>query len=287
MSRPEEGAGPAGGEKLPSRKLTVGPDGPEKPAGPEEPGEERSSRGPEETAGTAGEAGKTGAAGKLGKYGDAGEGKGTGEAGEKEPPPAVPTPEKELPPGFDLPAFYAGERPGGAERGRAVHLVMQTLDLALPPDEAAVRRHLAYLVAREILRPEERRLVLPRVIARFWRGELGRRVLAAAKDNRLWREVSFTLGVPVPELYPETAGRVPPEETVLLQGTIDCLLAEEDGLVIIDYKTDRLTENELPAAAERYRPQLALYARAAQQILGRPVREKYLYFFSLGRAVAM
>ncbi|MEW5897548.1 MAG: UvrD-helicase domain-containing protein [Bacillota bacterium] len=195
--------------------------------------------------------------------------------------------ESELPPGFDLPAFYAGEHPGGTERGRAVHLVMQTLELASPPDEAAVRRHLASLVAREILRPEERRLVRPAEIARFWRGELGRRVLAAAKNGRLWREVPFTLGLPVPELYPETAGRVPPEETVLLQGTIDCLLVEEDGLVIIDYKTDRLTEDELPAATDRYRPQLALYARAAQKILGRPVREKYLYFFALDRAVAV
>ncbi|MCL6447530.1 MAG: UvrD-helicase domain-containing protein [Armatimonadetes bacterium] len=195
--------------------------------------------------------------------------------------------ESELPPGLDLPAFYAGEHPGGTERGRAVHLVMQTLELASPPDEAAVRRHLASLVEREILRPEERRLVRPAEIVRFWRGELGRRVLAAAKNGRLWREVPFTLGLPVPELYPETAGRVPPGETVLLQGTIDCLLVEEDGLVIIDYKTDRLTEDELPAAADRYRPQLALYARAAQQILSRPVLEKYLYFFALDRAVAV
>lgn len=276
MSRPEEGAGPASGVPVPSGDSAAGT-----PIGVTGAPGEDVFREPEEPAGTVA---KTWGTGRTNGEEDAGEVGTVGAAGEKEP--AVP-PQSELPPGFDLPAFYAGEHPGGTERGRVVHLVMQSLDLTSPPDEAAVRRHLASLVAREILRPEERRLVRPAEIARFWRGELGRRVLAAAKNGRLWREVPFTLGLPVPELYPETAGRVPPEETILLQGTIDCLLVEEDGLVIVDYKTDRLTEDELAAAADRYRPQLALYARAAQQILSRPVREKYLYFFALDRAVAV
>ncbi|MDQ0287264.1 ATP-dependent helicase/nuclease subunit A [Desulfofundulus luciae] len=194
---------------------------------------------------------------------------------------------EELPPGFDLPAFYTGENFTGAGRGRVVHLVMQGMELDALPDEAEVRRHLDRLVEREILRPEEVQLVRPVEIARFWRTDLGRRVLAAAKDNRLWREVPFTLGLEVPELYPELSDKVPPGEIILLQGVIDCLLVEEKGLVIIDYKTDRLTEKDLDDAVGRYRIQLDLYARAAQKILGRPVREKYLYFFALNRAVAV
>jgi ATP-dependent helicase/nuclease subunit A len=99
--------------------------------------------------------------------------------------------------------------------------------------------------------------------------------------------VPFTLGLEVPELYPELSDKVPPGEFILLQGVIDCLLVEENGLVIIDYKTDRLTEEGLGDAVRRYRIQLDLYSRAAVKILARPVLEKYIYFFALNRAVAV
>ncbi|WP_194175010.1 UvrD-helicase domain-containing protein [Desulfofundulus thermobenzoicus] len=194
---------------------------------------------------------------------------------------------EELPPGFDLPAFYAGQSLSGADRGRVVHLVMQLLPLDGPLDEGEIRRQLDRLVEKEILRPEERRLVDAAAIARFWRTDLGRRALAAAREGRLWREVPFTLGLPVPDLYPEMAGKVPPEETILLQGVMDLLLVEGDGLVIVDYKTDWLTGQDLDEGVNRYRIQLNLYARAAGKLLGRPVKEKYLYFFSLNRAVAV
>jgi ATP-dependent helicase/nuclease subunit A len=195
--------------------------------------------------------------------------------------------ERELPPGFDLPAFYTGDRFTGAGRGRVVHLVMQSLELEDFPDESAVRRHLERLVEREILRPEEVQLVRPAEIARFWRTALGKRVLAAAREGRLWREVPFTLGLEVTELYPELSAAVPAGESILLQGVIDCLLVEDSGLVVIDYKTDRLAEEGLEEAVRRYRIQLDLYGRAAEKILSRPVREKYLYFFALNRAVAV
>lgn len=190
-------------------------------------------------------------------------------------------------PGFDLPAFYTGERYDGAERGRVVHLVMENIELIPPLDRARVQRQLDSLVDREILRPEQRRLVRAEEIANFFAGNLGRRVLDAARKGFLWREVPFTLGLPVPELYPELAGKVPGEDFILLQGVIDCLLVEEGGLVLIDYKTDRLTGKQLDDAVSRYRVQLELYARAARTILRRPVREKYLYFFALNRAATV
>ncbi|HHW43406.1 MAG TPA: hypothetical protein GXX25_06265, partial [Desulfotomaculum sp.] len=93
--------------------------------------------------------------------------------------------------------------------------------------------------------------------------------------------------LPVPDLYPEVTGRVSPKETILLQGVMDLLLVEGDGLVIVDYKTDWLTEQDLDEGVNRYRVQVDLYARAAEKLLGRPVKEKYLYFFSLNRAVAV
>lgn len=77
------------------------------------------------------------------------------------------------------------------------------------------------------------------------------------------------------------------DERILLQGIADCFFYEGDGVVLIDYKTDRVTAEEAPARAERYRTQMEYYTRGLRDILGCPVRERYLYFLHCGRAVAL
>lgn len=96
------------------------------------------------------------------------------------------------------------------------------------------------------------------------------------------------------DLYSERAGSVPvagsPDthssgaEPVLIQGVIDCLAWEEDGLLLVDYKTDRTAGLALETLRERYRLQLEYYARALQAIRQEKITGKYLYFFH-GRLV--
>ncbi|MCY9582246.1 UvrD-helicase domain-containing protein [Paenibacillus alvei] len=76
------------------------------------------------------------------------------------------------------------------------------------------------------------------------------------------------------------------EETVLVQGVIDCMFEWEGQLVLLDYKTDKVLEHRggLKALTEHYRFQLNLYARAIEQIFHRPVDRKVLYFFDAGQA---
>ena len=58
---------------------------------------------------------------------------------------------------------------------------------------------------------------------------------------------------------------------------------EEDGLVVLDYKTDRVrTADEL---VRRYQSQLTYYARALSQITGKAVKEKIIYSFALGKEI--
>ena len=74
-------------------------------------------------------------------------------------------------------------------------------------------------------------------------------------------------------------------EQVLLQGVVDCALLEADGITVLDFKTDRVTEETLPQALRRYQPQLDTYAEALARIYEMPVKEKYLYFFHMNRLV--
>lgn len=66
-------------------------------------------------------------------------------------------------------------------------------------------------------------------------------------------------------------------------GNHRCVFEEEDGLVVLDYKTDRVrTADEL---VRRYQSQLTYYARALSQITGKAVKEKIIYSFALGKEI--
>jgi len=62
---------------------------------------------------------------------------------------------------------------------------------------------------------------------------------------------------------------------------------EEDGITVIDFKTDYVTENNLSQIIFRYRGQIQTYADALQRIYEQPVKDKYLYLFHLDRLVAL
>ena len=76
-------------------------------------------------------------------------------------------------------------------------------------------------------------------------------------------------------------------EQVLLQGVIDCSVLDEDGIILLDFKTDRVSKESLTSTVEKYRSQLDTYAHAIQRIYEMPVKQKLLYFFSIDQFVAL
>ena len=72
------------------------------------------------------------------------------------------------------------------------------------------------------------------------------------------------------------------DDAVLLQGVVDCFFEEDGELVVVDFKTDRIGRAQIEERAEHYRPQLEAYSMALMRVMGKKVREKVLYFFSVG-----
>jgi len=190
------------------------------------------------------------------------------------------------------PAFLQTGPPGVAptERGQATHLLLQHVDLGGPFDEESLARAAEKLVEREIMTPRQAESVDVAGVARFFESDLGR-WLVDAKD-RVRREMPFTLALPAEEVFPDLAreAALPPTagaagETVFVQGIIDALIVEPDGLTVIDFKTDRVSAGEVPARAEFYRHQVDLYRQAVEEAWNRPVKDVWLYFLTPGRAV--
>ena len=113
----------------------------------------------------------------------------------------------------------------------------------------------------------------------FMAHDESRRIREAAADGKLWREQPFFMAVPAKELDDS----FPDDENVIIQGVIDAFWQEDSELVLLDYKTDRVTEAE--ELKKRYSVQLDLYSRALSQIKGLKVKEKLIYSFALDRFI--
>ena len=116
-------------------------------------------------------------------------------------------------------------------------------------------------------------------ILRLFNSPLGRRILGA---DSVMREFKFSVLRHASDFYTDGG-----DETILMQGVVDCCIEEDGELTVIDYKTDYVGEEGAKKHAERYRGQLEAYASALEEITGKDVREKIVYFLRTGESAAL
>jgi ATP-dependent helicase/nuclease subunit A len=168
-----------------------------------------------------------------------------------------------------------------AERGSAVHAVLQQLDVHKEWSKQKLEEFLLELVEKEFLQKDALAAIDAEKILDFLASPVAERIRQAEQS---YRETPFTLALPANELYNDWTGAA--SDKVVVQGVVDQIIVEEDGLVLLDYKTDALfgddPERRADVLMEKYRVQIELYANAIERIWKRPVKERYLYFFDKG-----
>ena len=180
-----------------------------------------------------------------------------------------------------LPAFMRQETPNaGAARGSAVHRLLELLDFAkyakLSEEVAeTLQEDIQAFVESGRLSGEYASLLVPEKIAVFLQSDCFCRMAQAQERGQLYKERPFVMTVPASVLNPA----YPDTEEVLVQGVIDVCFEENDGTVIVDYKTDRV--GKMQELADRYRTQLDYYAQAVETITKKKVKEKMIYSFAL------
>ena len=184
---------------------------------------------------------------------------------------AEPAPAKRY---FPRPAFVRDQALTPAEKGIAAHLAMQLIDFRACTDLEGVRRELLRLHASRQLTDLELEAIEPEKLWSFFGSPIGRQALAG---DGLRREFRFSVLAPAAELADG--------EQVLLQGVVVLFFDTPEGLVILDFKTDRNVMD--PEAVRRYRAQMDAYSYALGRITGRPVARRMLFFLQTGRAVEL
>ena len=117
------------------------------------------------------------------------------------------------------------------------------------------------------------------MLCTFFSTPLGRKLTT---EKNVLREFKFSILDEGESYASELSG-----EKVLLEGVVDCAIMEEDGIIVLDFKTDRVTEEDLELRVAHYRPQVEAYAQALSRIFEKEVKESYLYFFQLNRFVKL
>lgn len=169
---------------------------------------------------------------------------------------------------------FAAQEQGltAAQRGTAIHLAMQYLPLDGDGSVRWVSGELERLTQKGFLTPLQGRAVDPALLSAFVTSPLGRE-MAGAKLLR--REFKFSL------LVPQDG------EEVLFQGVVDAWFGDEEGITVLDFKSDRVSQENAAGKAEEYRPQLEAYAQALERILGLPVKRRVIWFFYRKEAVEL
>lgn len=169
------------------------------------------------------------------------------------------------------------------ERGILLHSVLQYLDLeslTQPPSEAQIRSQIDMMIESGMIRTDAITLLEPYVgaITAFAASSLASRLIEAEKqkDRGPYREIPFSMT--------ENIGN---SDFCLIQGMIDCWFAEDDGAVLVDYKSDRLSgtdEEKRQALEKRYGSQLEYYARAIERAGKTKVKEKWIWLIPDAKA---
>ena len=166
-------------------------------------------------------------------------------------------------------------------RGILYHKILELIDLTRTYHRNDIENELLLLVSKnKISKLDFDKLNLD-YIYNFTQSDVAKRMAKAMLDNKLYKEKQFVIGIKANEINEEYNS----EELILVQGIIDAFFEEEGELVLVDYKSDRIKEQEEEKLVQRYKAQLDYYQKALEQITKKKVKEKIIYSLYLSKEI--
>ena len=175
------------------------------------------------------------------------------------------------------PSFTNEGSLGGKIFGNAVHRVMQYISFEKCTDIDSIAeelQRLSSLIGEDLISQ-----ITPEMFWSFFSSEIGRKVRSA---REVYREFKFSILDDASRYEPDVR-----DDKILLQGVVDCIVVEDDGITVLDFKTDRVTIETVQSVADSYRLQVETYARAISRIFEKNVISCQLYFFRTNQFIPL
>ena len=169
---------------------------------------------------------------------------------------------------------------GGVFRGTAYHRILELLSFRNVQTDTDLEQEMERIRGEQMIDEKAFSVISQKTLEQFFRSEMAKRMIEADCCGKLHKESQFVMGIPAYEMDEADSG-----EPVLIQGIIDAWFEEEDGVVLVDYKTDRIQKGQEAVLLERYRLQMIYYARALLQITGKRVKEAIIYSLALQKEI--
>ena len=158
-----------------------------------------------------------------------------------------------------------------AQRGTAMHCFMQ--HCSFNDAKSNLDAEIVRLVDNGFITSVQAESLDKDKLNSFFNSELYKKMAAS---NNIYREIKVSSFVKANQVYD-----IDSDENILVQGIADCVFEEDDGLVLVDYKTDYVKdESEL---LEKYKKQIMFYKDAVSKTLKKDVKQAILYSFSLNK----
>jgi ATP-dependent helicase/nuclease subunit A len=182
----------------------------------------------------------------------------------------------------DIPT-YMGKEVGfsAAEIGTIHHAVLQLMPLRDEMTLQLIKDAIGKMVDKKLLTEEEAKVVDASKILGFYLSGIGRRMISA---EYIKREQPFIIKKSASQILSNSKSDQAGD--VLIQGIIDCFFVEGEEIILVDYKTDSIS-NRVDWLASHYKKQIEIYKEALETLTGKPVKESYLYLISHGQSIKM
>lgn len=180
-----------------------------------------------------------------------------------------------------VPSFMQQEESilSGTDRGTLYHKVLELLELSGDTNKKDIQLQIDRMIEAGYIKPEDLKKLKLDYIYQFAKSDIARRMLAAASKQVLFKEKQFVIGVKASEVIKDTDS----EELILIQGIIDVFFEEDGELVLLDYKSDMVNNEE--ELRKRYKVQLDYYRKALEQMQRKTVKEMIIYSLPLAREI--
>ena len=171
----------------------------------------------------------------------------------------------------------------GAEKGSIVHLIMELIDFNKINTIDEIKEQINKFINKNIITEKQSTVINPYKIYKFFKSNIGQRMLKSSfvkREQAIYAQIKIKDVYIYEDLIKDNSSNYD-DETIMLRGIIDAYFEEDEKIVIVDYKTDFVNNENREEVISRYKKQLDLYAEVLENLTGKKVKEKYIYLFGI------